>query len=113
MITVLVKNPGKPARVREIDEKLSTLQELVGGYIEALPTDYDVLLSHIPGICAFCNEEGKLNGMPANFTIGNIFNGCYDVVCGPVVFAGRSDEDIVSLTDDQIARIKNFFKVVA
>ena len=57
MITVLVKNPGKPARVREIDEKLSTLQELVGGYIEALPTDYDVLLSHIPGICAFCKRS--------------------------------------------------------
>ncbi len=109
-ITVLVKCPGKAARLTEIENTLQAFQEVVEGNLEAVPLAYDVLLSHIPGICAFCNDEGKINNMKANFLIGNLFNGCYDVICGPAVFAGVEDEDTVSLTEKQISMIKKAIK---
>ena len=105
-ITVLVKQPGKRAHVRTIENALDAFQEIVGGNIEQVPLMYDVLLSHIPDICALCNDSGKINNMKANFLIGNILNGCYDVICGPVIFAGVDGDEIVSLTERQIALIQ-------
>lgn len=109
-ITVLIKQPGKSARVSEIENTLQSFQEVVEGNIEQIPLSYDVLLSHIPDICALCNDEGKINHMPANFLMGNIYNGCYDIVCGPVVFAGVNGDDTVSLTERQISMIKKAIK---
>lgn len=109
-ITVLVKQPGKSARVSEIENTLQSFQEVVEGNIEQIPLSYDVLLSHIPDICALCNDEGKINNMKANFLIGNIWNGCYDVICGPAVFAGVEGEETVSLTEKQISMIKKAIK---
>lgn len=109
-ITVLVKQPGKSARVSEIENTLQSFQEVVEGNLEAVPLSYDVLLSHIPDICALCNDKGKINNMKANFLIGNIWNGCYDVICGPVVFAGVEGEETVSLTEKQISMIKKAIK---
>ena len=109
-ITVLVKQPGKIARVTEVENSLEGFRSVVGDGLEEIPLDYDVLLSHIPGICAFCNDEGKINNMKANFLIGNLFNGCFDVTCGPAVFAGVEDEDTVSLTEKQISMIKKAIK---
>lgn len=109
-ITVLVKQPGKAARVTEVENSLEGFRSVVGDGLEEIPLDYDVLLSHIPDICAFCNDEGKSNNMKANFLIGNLFNGCYDVICGPAVFAGVEDEDTVSLTEKQISMIKKAIK---
>ena len=105
-ITVLVKQPGKRAHVRTIEHTLDSFREIVGGNLESVPLMYDVLLSHIPDICAFCNDSGKIRRLPANFLIGNILNGCYDVICGPVVFAGVDGEETVSLTERQIALIQ-------
>ena len=109
-ITVLVKQPGKRAHVRTIENALDAFQEIVGGNLESVPLMYDVLLSHIPYICALCNDSGKINNMKANFLIGNLFNGCYDVICGPAVFAGVEDEDTASLTEKQISMIKKAIK---
>ena len=109
-ITVLVKQPGKIARVTEVENSLEGFRSVVGDGLEEIPLDYDVLLSHIPGICAFCNDEGKINNMKANFLIGNLFNVCYHVICGPAVFAGVEDEDTVSLTEKQISMIKKAIK---
>ena len=105
-ITVLVKQPGKRAHIRTIEHTLEAFQEIVGGDLEQVPLMYDVLLSHIPYICAFCNDSGKIKRLPANFLIGNILNGCYDVICGPVVFAGVDEDETVSLTERQISLIQ-------
>lgn len=111
-IKVLIKDPGKPARVKLIENDANTFQEIVGGTLESLPLMYDVLLSHIPNICAFCDDSGKLKGKDPNFLIGNIFNGCYDVIVGPVVFAGVSGGDTVSLDDDQINLIRKSLTIL-
>lgn len=105
-ITVLVKQPGKRAHIRTIENALDAFREIVGGNLEQVPLMYDVLLSHIPDICAFCNDSGKIRRLPANFLIGNILNGCYDVICGPVIFVGIAGEETVSLTERQISLIQ-------
>jgi hypothetical protein len=50
---------GTP-EVRTIDNELEAMQALVGGYIEAVP------LAGLPGLDAFCDEEGLLKDRPLN-----------------------------------------------
>lgn len=54
----IVIRPDDTFTVDEIDVSLSSLQALVGGYIEAA-------MSNERGTI-FCNEEGKLEGLPVN-----------------------------------------------
>lgn len=81
-ITVMVKDPGHPWRATWIRNELTQLQALVGGYIETVPVDGEMLL--------LVNEEGKLQGLPANFAYGQ------DVLCGTVVAVGIQGDSFVS-----------------
>lgn len=61
-IRVVMVEPGKTARITEIGTSLESLQEAVGGIIEAYyPFEEEV--------CIVCNDEGKLLGMPLNRAI--------------------------------------------
>lgn len=91
---VLVE-PMKHPRVIEIDRGLESLQELVGGYIEALTIDDEVTI--------ICNEEGKLMGLQPNR--GVFHNGeLVDIICGTFFVCATpwDSEDFESLTDDQL-----------
>jgi len=85
---VITKQPDENAQVTELEGGLSSLQHVVGGYIEAIDFINDSVL--------ICNEEGKLNGLPVNFIFGN------DFIVGPVIICGTSDEEFTSLSEDQI-----------
>jgi Domain of unknown function (DUF3846) len=56
-IRVAIYRPGQPAKVKRINPTLGMFQGIVGGSIEflALPG----------GLAVYCNEMGKLNGLPA------------------------------------------------
>lgn len=78
---------------------LETLQEIVGGYIEAVP--YFNSYGGEPCV-AFCNEEGKLDGLPVNEVAtaawGEVLakhGGLFDLLVG----------DIVIVTGDAARRI--------
>lgn len=61
-IRVVLLEPGKQARIAEIDRSLHGMQRVVGGDIEAMyPFEEQV--------CVICNEEGKINGLPLNRAI--------------------------------------------
>lgn len=93
---VIVKEVHKQPEVREVKNELSVLQELVGGYIEVVRVDNDVLL--------ICNEEGKLQGLQPNFSIG------HDTIVGTAVFVGfDGKEDFASLDDMQMLMIMDKF----
>lgn len=93
----IIKEVGKVAKVEDIKNELTTMQELVGGYIEAVNTGQ--------GICLVVNEEGKLQELPQNFPIGN------DVIVGTAVFvAYGKDGEFTDLTDEQIDIVMNFFE---
>lgn len=84
---VVIKKAGKKPEIAEIENELSVLQEIVGGYIEILPLFGNIVL--------VCNEEGKLMGLPANF----IFRG--DMIVGDVFFCVAGKEDFESLDEAQ------------
>ena len=61
-IRVVMLQPGKMARVEEIDSSLEGMQSIVGGLIEPFYPFEEM-------VCIICNEEGKMNGMPLNRAI--------------------------------------------
>ena len=71
---IIMKKPGEKPEVIEIENKLSALQEAVGGHIEVLPIAED--------ICVICNEEGKLLGLPRNIVL------CGDALVGTILIVG-------------------------
>ena len=81
-INVVVKEPGKPAERRTIDNTLEALQQLVGGYIETVTFASDVL--------AIVNEEGRLLGLPESGVMGLV---------GTVVFVRPKKENFASLKE--------------
>ena len=96
VIKALVIDPDAPAgsAVREIDQELSTFQQLVGGYIEGvygLDDDGDAQVT------IFINEEGKIYGLPVNRIATLIWYHLepevrgHDVLCGTAVIVGGTD----------------------
>jgi hypothetical protein len=92
----IIKEVGKNPQVQEIENGLEALKELVGGYIEVVSMEDNILL--------ICNEEGKMQGLPPNFSMG------YDVIVGTAVFvAFDGKEDFTGLSDWQIETIMSKF----
>ena len=86
-MTAIIKNPGQPAFIRQIDNELSALQDLVGGYIQT------VYLPH--GVIMIVNEEGKLMNLKPNFRFGN------DLIVGTAVFVSTDGEEFTGLSERQ------------
>jgi hypothetical protein len=76
VIRALVFEPGQPPVSRSIENTLKAFQATVGGYLE-------MVRSPIPGTVIYCNEEGKLRGLPANRRhpgIGDVLVGTFFAV---------------------------------
>ena len=92
----IIKEVGKNPKVQDITNDLETLKTLVGGYIEVVRMEDNILL--------ICNEEGKLQGLLPNFSTG------YDVIVGTAVFVSfDGKEDFTDLNDWQIENIMSKF----
>ena len=88
-IFVIVKRPDEPVgQIKEINNTLKSLQELVGGHIEAVPLATDLAI--------ICNEEGRLQGMPNNCDIGGIN------FVGPIVAVGIEADDFTDCPVDLV-----------
>lgn len=90
---VLVCEPRREPVEKEIDGTLESMQEIVGGCIEAVYPWADP-------VALVCNEEGKLMGLPANRRIGG------DLIAGTFFLAGVGTEDFISLSDELIKKYK-------
>ena len=101
---VVIVEPQKKARIEDIGRELEDLQDVVGGYIEAIyPFDDPVAL--------VCNEEGKLNGGGLNRALYDDNGDVYDIICGTFFVCGLGLEDFDSLTDDLAKKyLKRFGK---
>lgn len=79
---VLLVEPGKRPVLKEIDGSLKSMQEIVGGTIQAIyPFDEPVVL--------ICNDEGKLLGLPLNRALRDEKDRIYDVIAGTFSCVGR------------------------
>ena len=103
---ILVIEPGGRPEVREIDDSLKTMQQIVGGYIQAIyPFEEPVAL--------VCNDEGKLMDLLANRGLRNKDGQMYDIVFGTFFLCGApADSDhFTSLTPEQIEQYQERFYI--
>ena len=102
-MNVLVVEPGFLPYEKEIPDSLSSddhlraLQEIVGGYIEAIyPYEEEVAI--------VCNEEGLINGLPFNRSVP----GGYGGVFGTFFICGLGEDNFCSLPPDLMERVRTF-----
>lgn len=88
-VVVLRAGSNEP-ELRSIDGSLGSMQEIVGGMIEAVTLDYE------SGICLYCNEEGKLKEMVANLALPEL----NDIVVGNVFIAAHDKEGALRRMSD-------------
>ena len=103
MKAIIVKPQEKPI-VADIDSSLNAMQEVVGGWIQAIyPFEDPVAL--------ICNEEGKLMGLPLNRALRTETGEVYDIVAGTFFLCGAppDSDHFTSLTDDQIVTFLHRF----
>jgi len=105
-MTVLLIEPGKTPRHMEIDGSLTGMQQVVGGYIQAIyPFEDPVAL--------ICNEEGKLLGLPLNRALKDEDGDIYDIIAGTFFLCGAplDSERFTSLEEDLLEKYcQRFYK---
>lgn len=101
-MTVLAVMPGKKPKKMELEGSLESMQEFVGGTIQALyPFDDPVAI--------ICNDEGKLGGLEYNRALRNEKGAVYDIICGPFFICGLGEEEYVSLPEQLMERYHKHF----
>ena len=96
-MNVLIVEPEKAPRMASITGDLNSLQQVVGGYIEAVyPYDDPVAI--------VCHEEGKLIGLPLNRKLED-----YDIIAGTINICGLGEEDFDSLTPELAEKYREKF----
>ena len=103
---VLIVEPLKEPYVKEIDSGLESMQNIVGGLIQAIyPFDH-------PEIALICNDEGKLMGLPLNRALLDKDGNIVDIIAGTFFLcsAPSDSENFESLTDEQIEKCKKRFE---
>ena len=94
---VLIVEPEKAPRMASIIGDLNSLQQVVGGFIEAVyPYDDPVAI--------VCHEEGKLIGLPLNRKLED-----YDIIAGTFIVCGLGEEDFDSLTPELAEKYRDKF----
>ena len=97
--------------VREINNTLETLQEIVGGYIE-IPFLSQTFGDN--GIDIIINDEGKFieDCKPAVAVVDGVTRQVLDVVRGNCIFASHDDEgETIGLTEEQLAVVLEELKM--
>jgi len=100
---ILVVEPERRPEVREIDDSLKAMQQIVGGLIQPIYLDDSVAL--------VCNDEGKLMDLPPNRGLWDKDGQIYDIVFGTFFLCGvPADSDhFTSLTTEQIEQYRKMF----
>lgn len=102
MIRVIVCRPGERAEVIEIEDKLESMQQIVQGYIEEYQPFYDDNDPRVSNVTIYCNDEGKMNGMPRCRSVADEDGRILDVIRGPffICYGPIESETIQSLPPD-------------
>lgn len=95
-IRIFIKRPDVAVEAIEVPNTLEALQELVGGYIEAIPL--------FPNIVVIVNEEGVLKGLPFNMYLSG------HCLCGPVLFVGVKGEEFFHAPFHNAKQVEAFIR---
>lgn len=102
---VLLIEPNKAPRPRNIADTLDAMQQIVDGPIQSVyPFDEPVAL--------ICNEEAKLEGLPPNRALRDEDGNMYDIICGTFFLSSAppDSENFESLTEEQMERYAKRFQ---
>ena len=83
-IKVLYKPVGQPAEIRTIEDDYKVIRELCGGFFSGYSVNSFVSLPELHNVVFYCNDTGKLDGLPPNcfigkeLLVGNILFYAYD-----------------------------------
>ena len=103
-ITVLVVEPEKGPYIKSIPYSLASLQQEVGGYIQAVyPWENDPC-------CIVCDEEAKLKHSQYNRVLRDEDGDIYDVISGTFLIVGLGKENFISLESKYIQKYTELFK---
>jgi hypothetical protein len=102
-MTVLVVEPLKEPYTKEIDSGLKSLQNEVGGNIQAV-------YPFAKPAAIICNEDGKINGLKLNRALYDAEGEIYDIVAGTFLIAGLSEDNFTSLPPELIKSMSDQFK---
>lgn len=103
-ITVLSVKPFREPCVMTIPNKLRTLQDQVGGMIEAICPFEDP-------VAILLNDEGKLNGLLPNRRLYDSSGNMYDIITGTFLIVGLSEDDFCSLSEELTAKYMEKYKI--
>lgn len=101
---ILVVEPCKHPYVEDIDGSLKSMQEIIGGGVHATHPFDDA-------INVITTDMGRLIEQPMNRVLRDDNGSIDDVLCGTFLICGASNENMISLTDEQIKRYTQLFYV--
>lgn len=90
---IVVCEPSKEPEVRDVKYSLETMQGIVGGYIETVP-------SGVPGVILVCDEEGRLTDKPV----------CRGIA-GTFFLVGSATPEFRGLTEKEVETVKVRFRL--
>lgn len=102
-MNVLVVESMKKPYLKDIDSGLHSLQQEVGGYIEAI-YPYEDLVGLI------CNEEGKMEGLPLNRAIYTKNGEMFDIIAGTFLIVGLSEDNFSELSGELAEKYAKLFE---
>ena len=102
-MTVLAVLPGKAPERMELNGSLESMQEFVGGTIQAVYPFSDP-------VAVVCNDDGKLMGLEHNRALRDDSGNVYDILCGPFFICGLGEEDFAPLPEELIQKYTLLFR---
>ena len=107
-ITLTAEGEAKELQLPDGESQLKQLQEAVGGLVQAV--------DFTPDLTLWCNEEGKLVGLPINpmaTFLWEKYFGLTDFICGDVIFTGGTGEEgeTLGLNEETAKELRDFLKM--
>ena len=107
MNTIVIDTSGQWKIIDQPKITLEDFQKVVGGWIEGISIGQNITM--------YCNEEGKIIGLPVNYLATYIVQNMRqftDVVCGNVIFSKiDKDGEEISLSLDDINYIIDHIEI--
>lgn len=101
-IKVLLIEPMKKPELVEIDHTLETLQNIVGGTVQA---DYP----YTDPVAILADDDGKLKGYYPNRVLEDEDGKPYDILVGTFLIVGLSEDDFASLPEELARKYEEKF----
>lgn len=109
IVKVLLCKVGQAPIVHEFEHSLEAMQTLVGGNIECINIGRMTRFGGKDNVDLWCNEEGKLVGLPLNLRgpVDPLFP--HDIIAGDFFLASNRNCSVISLSEKLVEKYSRLF----